>query len=470
MLQQLLCQQHQTIIEAIRIINENALGTVFVVDEQQKLLGILTDGDIRRLILDGIGLEAQVAAHTNTNFTYAHASEEIHEVLSKASQKVRIIPIVDEGFVVVDYFQYSNQLHLPVAAPNLEGNEFKYLVDAFLSTWISSAGDYIRRFEEDFSSYCECEYGVATSNGTTAIHLALLALGVGKGDEVIIPDFTFAATINAVLHAGATPVIVDINPDSWCIDVEEIKKAITPNTKAIIPVHIYGQPCDMEAIMAVAEAHHLWVVEDCAEAHGALYKGKKVGSFGHINCFSFFGNKVITTGEGGMCVTNDEKLRDTMKQYRDHGMSRNKKYWHDVVGYNYRMTNLQAAIGVAQLERIDQILANRKAIEEEYKQYFGHYPFIHFQRNDLPHRHKITWLVSATFSNNKRDTYLQLLKEKGIDSRPFFYPLSEMPLYQQFLFSNKNAKLIAARGINFPTVKPLESSAVEAMNEIFESS
>ena len=248
---------------------------------------------------------------------------------------------------LVDYACFDENIHISLAQPQLSGNEYKYLMDAFLSTWISSIGSYISRFEETFSNYCGVKYGIATSNGTTALHLALSALDIGSGDEVIVPDITFAATINAVLYTGAVPVIVDVEEDSWCIDPDEIEKAITPKTKAIIPVHIYGQPCNMDAICAIARKNNLYIIEDCAEAHGAEWKNGKVGSFGIISCFSFFGNKVITTGEGGMCITDSIELNEKMRILRDHGMSRKKKYYHEVIGFNYRMTNLQAAIGLS---------------------------------------------------------------------------------------------------------------------------
>ena len=267
----------------------------------------------------------------------------------------------------------------------------------------------------------------------------------------------YAATINTVLHANATPVIVDVEEDSWCINPSQIENAITPNTKAIIPVHIYGQVCDMKAIMKIASKHNLKIIEDCAEAHGAMYEGQKVGSFGDIGCFSFFGNKVITTGEGGMCVTNNQKLDNKMRMLRDHGMSNTKRYWHDVVGYNYRMTNLQAAIGLAQLERIEQIHKNRREYENTYKSILPASKFI-FQ-HDIKNRTRITWLVSILLNEDiDRSLFIEKLKEKGIDARTFFYPLSDMEIYKSFCknytpVSHKLSKI----GLNLPTYESLMS-------------
>jgi perosamine synthetase len=326
-----------------------------------------------------------------------------------------------------------------------------------MSTWISSSGEYIERFEKEFSKYSDCKFGSAVSNGTVALHLALVTLGIGKGDEVIVPDLTYAATINTVLHANATPVIVDVEDNSWCINPKEIENAITPKTKAIIPVHIYGQVCDMKGIIKIAKKHNLKVIEDCAEAHGAMYEGQKVGSFGDIGCFSFFGNKVITTGEGGMCVTNNQELDDKMRVLRDHGMSKTKRYWHDVVGYNYRMTNLQAAIGLAQLERIEEIHKNRREYENNYKNLLSSNKFL-FQ-NDIKNRTRITWLVSVLLAEDvDRDDFIQKLKDKGIDARTFFYPLSDMEIYNDFC---KNETPIAHKlsriGLNLPTYESLIS-------------
>lgn len=364
--------------------------------------------------------------------------------------------------------QYGKERVLPVAEPVLEGNEKEYLMEALSSTWISSAGRYITDFETAFARYCGMEYGVAVSNGTVALHLALAALGIGPGDEVIVPDFTFAATINAVLYTGATPVIVDIEPDSWCIDPEEIEAAITPRTKAVIPVHIYGQACDMGRICELAQKHGLKVVEDCAEAHGAECNGKKVGSLGDIGCFSFYGNKIITTGEGGMCITSDRTLEDTMRVLRDHGMRKERRFYHEAVGFNYRMTNLQAAVGVAQLEKFEEMLAWRSALEEKYRIRLADAQGVTLQRNDLPGRCKVTWLVSVLVDSACRDACISRLKEDGIETRPFFYPLSDMDVYQKYVFSCRNSKRIAAMGINLPTLKRMTDEDVERVSRTLE--
>jgi perosamine synthetase len=459
MIKNLICDYNNTLLEAMYIINENAMGVCFVVDEFNSLKGVATDGDIRRAILNHRSLDSPIVEILSDNFVYGYQSDSSDTLINKITEYINIIPIVDKNNQLVDYFKYSQQIHFPVAIPNLGGNEFKYLIDAFLSTWISSTGSYIDKFEDKFSSYSDCEYGVTVSNGTVALHVALVALGIGKGDEVIIPDLTFAATINAVLHANATPVIVDIEEKSWCIDPDEIEKSITSKTKAIIPVHLYGQVCDMDSIMNLAKQYSLKVIEDCAEAHGAMFKDNKVGSFGDIGCFSFYGNKVITTGEGGMCVTNSTELNDKLRLLRDHGMSKTRRYYHDVVGYNYRMTNLQAAIGLAQLERIDEIHKNRFSYEKLYRRIMSDSNF-EFQK-DLKNRKRITWLVCllvGSNNNNERDILIEQLKDNGIDARPFFYLLSDMDIYKKYSRAvNSSAKKISSYGINLPTYESLKS-------------
>ena len=453
----LLCDRENSLIEAMRIINENGKGICFVIDESKSLQGVVTDGDIRRALLNSVRLDEKVKKIVSKEFCYANINEHYDSLISKISDDVKIIPLVDDEFKVVDFFEYKQNLYFPVAIPNLAGNELKYLTDAFMSSWISSSGEYIEKFENEFAEYSDCAHGAAVSNGTVALHLALVALGIGEGDEVIVPDLTYAATINTVLHANATPVIVDVEESSWCIDPIQIEKAITRRTKAIIPVHLYGQACDMEAIMKIAKKYKLRVIEDCAEAHGAMFNEKKVGSFGDVGCFSFFGNKVITTGEGGMCVTNDTNLNERMRILRDHGMSKTKRYWHEVIGYNYRMTNLQAAIGLAQLERIEKIHNNRREYENNYKDSLPNHTFT-FQK-DLDGRRRITWLVCVLVCESmERDEYIKKLQDKGIDARPFFYPLSDMEIYKPYSQSRTPvAHKLSRSGLNLPTYGSLKS-------------
>lgn len=370
----------------------------------------------------------------------------------KDENRRKLLEIFNDEMYLAKNEEERKTAFIPIAEPQLGFEEFANLSDAYLSTWISSLGDYITSFENAFSTYCGRMYGVSTSNGTTALHLALAALEIGKGDEVIVPDITFAATINAVLYVGATPVIVDIEKDSWCINPTEIENAITEKTKAIIPVHIYGQPCDMERIMDIAKRHNIYVVEDCAEAHGAEFDGRKVGSFGNIACFSFFGNKVITSGEGGMCLTDSEELNSRMRVLRDHGMNKQFKYYHDRVGFNYRMTNMQAAIGLAQLQDINSKLIWRNELEMKYREAFKEIGEVHFQNSSIDKRTKVTWLVTAYVDSEiQRNRIMEQMKTDRIDARPFFVPLSHMKIYSDYCSSNKVSTDISKRGFNLPT-------------------
>jgi perosamine synthetase len=353
----------------------------------------------------------------------------------------------------------------PVAEPDIGEEELRKVVEAVKSGWISSKGGFIEEFERGFANYIGMKYGVAVSNGTAALHLALVALGIGPGDEVIVPDLTFAATINAVLHTGAKPVIVDIHPEYWCMDPDKLEKAITPKTKAIIPVHLYGHPCDMGAIIEIASKHNLYIIEDVAEAHGAEYKGRKVGSFGHISCFSFYGNKIITTGEGGMCLTNDEELANKMRILRDHGMNPKKRYWHDVIGFNYRMTNLQAAIGLAQLSKIGRFIEKKRKIAKIYAEELSSLEGI-LLHPEMPWAKCVYWLYSILIDSERtgitRDELEEKLEEKGIETRKFFYPLHEMPIYKKYAnFTYPVSSKVSQQGLNLPSSTKLSEEDVK---------
>ena len=265
------------------------------------------------------------------------------------------------------------------------------------------------------------------------MHLALLGLDIGPGDEVIVPTLTYIATANAVLYVGAKPIFIDSCSDNFNLDIAQIESKITDRTKAIIAVHLYGEPMPMKVLMALAEKHNLYVVEDAAEAHGAEVDGQKVGSFGHISTFSFFGNKIVTCGEGGAVLTGDEEMANRMAKLRSQGQSENKRFWHDVVGYNYRMTNLQAAVGVAQIEMLDWHLAQRDEISERYDQLLEGTERVHAISSAFNHR-RVCWLYPALVDLRPGVTIEKLidaLLENGIETRPFFYPLHTMEIHRQ---------------------------------------
>ncbi len=319
---------------------------------------------------------------------------------------------------------------IPVCEPVFDGNEAVYVADCMASGWVSSVGKYVTQFEEMFSAYCGVPYGIALTSGTTALHLALVALGIGHGDEVIIPDFTLIVSANVVIQTGARPVLVDVDPQTWCIDVTQIEAAITPATKAIMPVHMYGHPCDMVAINDIARRHNLYVIEDCAEAHGSEVNGERVGGLSDAGCFSFYGNKTLTTGEGGMIVCRDPVLADKLRLLRNQGF-REPRFVHDVVAFNYRMTNLQAAIGVAQTEKADDKVTRKRWIAQTYTELL-----LDCAELELPY--EASWakntywmygvLLNEGFGAGK-DAVMHHLKLRGVDTRSFFCPMHLQPVF-----------------------------------------
>lgn len=328
--------------------------------------------------------------------------------------------------------------------------ETAYVMEALKSGWVSSLGRYVDAFEEQFARYCGVRHAVSVSNGTVGLHLALKVLGIGEGDEVIIPDLTFVATANAVATAGARPVMVDVTPETWCIDPGRIAAAITPRTRAIIPVHLYGHPAGMLAIMALAKKHALHVIEDAAEAHGAAIDGKVTGSFGDMGVFSFYGNKIITSGEGGMITTNDAAIFQRARYLRDHAMSPDLRYWHTEVGYNYRMTNLQAALGLGQLEQIGDFIAERERLLSLYRAQLEPRGLVCNPRSGAQPVNWITCAVAKGLGRTRRDAVMALMRDGGVDSRPFFFPVSALPMY-----GAKEAHPVSAAlsedGFNLPT-------------------
>jgi len=356
---------------------------------------------------------------------------------------------------------------IPISQPCLGELERKYLIDAFDSGWISSIGRYIEEFEKSFAAYCGTVHAIAVSNGTVALHLALEGVGVKEGDEVIVPDLTFVATANAVRHANGVPVMVDVDPETLCMDPVAMERAITPKTRAVIPVHLYGHPSDMYRIMGIAKARGIDVVEDAAEAHGAEIGGKRVGSFGRCAIFSFYGNKIMTTGEGGMITTDDGELAGRLRLLRDHGMSKEKKYWHTEIGYNYRTTNLQAAIGLAQLQRIDSLIEQKRAVIERYRRNFS--GMMRVTLNPCKPGFKNTyWMLCLSFDGWKeqsRSASMAELKQRKIDTRPFFYPLSDMPMYGSLVHETPVAHELSYKGINLPSYVGISNEQIDYICE-----
>jgi len=358
-----------------------------------------------------------------------------------------------------------------VAEPEIGESELKKVTEAIKSGWVSSKGPFIEEFEEKFSKYIGLKHGIATSNGTTALHLALAALEIKHGDEVLVPTLTFASAANVVIYMRAKPVFIDSHPDYWCINPNKLEEKITKKTKAIMPVHLYGHPCDMDPIMKIAKTHNLYVIEDCAEAHGAKYKGKKVGTYGDIACFSFYGNKIITTGEGGICLTNNEDLAQKIRMFRDHGMDTQKKYWHLVVGFNYRMTNLQAAIGVAQLEKIDAFIERKRKIAKAYNYSLKNTQGI-ILPPEMPWAKNVYWLYSILIDAKKygigRDRLIEKMTKKDIETRQFFYPMHIMPPYKKYAVKCHFpiAEKLSSNGINLPSSVKLNEEEIHKIAQL----
>lgn len=357
---------------------------------------------------------------------------------------------------------------ISMANPVFNGNEKKYLDECIDTGWISSAGRFVSDFEKSFAEYCGTRYALTCSNGTVSLHLALLALGIGKDDEVIIPTLTYIATANAVTYCGAKPVFVDSEMNTWNIDPSKIEEKITSRTKAIMAAHLYGQSADMDPILEIAKKHNLYVIEDAAEAHGATYKGKKVGSIGDIGSFSFFGNKIITTGEGGMVVTNNKELYDKMKALRSQGMDPNKRYWHTMVAYNYRMTNMQAAVGLAQLENIEWHLSERKRVSDLYKKYLKDLSDYVEIPKEMDWGKHVYWMYSIILRDNvkiDRNLFMQNMEKDGIEMRPLFYPMHTMPPYYEENGNYPVAVHLGYRGINLPTHSLLKEEDIKFIVE-----
>jgi len=343
-------------------------------------------------------------------------------------------------------------MRIPIAEPDLTGNELKYVTDCVVTGWVSSIGSYVTAFEERMAAMCGRRYAIATSNGTTALHLALVVLGLGPGDEVIVPSMTFVATANVVSYTGATPVFADSEADYWQIDPAQIEALVTDRTRAIIPVDLYGHPVDADAIAAIARRHHLHVIEDAAEAHGAMYKGRPCGTLGDMSCFSFYGNKIITTGEGGMILTDDLAWCERARFLRDHAMSTTERYYHPEIGFNYRLTNIQAALGLAQMERLEEFVEIKRRNAARYAERLAGVPGI-VQHPQAEWAKSVYWMYSVLVTPGyplKRGELVAALKERGVDSRPFFRAIHTMPSHHRDHVLPV-AERLAQQGLNLPS-------------------
>jgi perosamine synthetase len=348
---------------------------------------------------------------------------------------------------------------IPVYKPDLGGNERRYVLECLDSTWISSLGAFIGKFEAAVGAATGARHAIAVCNGTVALHLALHCLDLGPGDEVIVPTFTYIASVNTIAQTGARPVFADARPSDWNIDPDDAARRITPRTKAILPVHLYGAPCDMTALTALAHRYGFHIIEDCAEALGTRRDGRHVGTYGIAGTFSFFGNKTVTCGEGGMVITNDDAYAARLRQTKGQGQSLTRRYWHEVLGFNYRMTNVAAAIGLAQMERLPDIAERKQAIARRYRELLGDLP-ITFQSLD-PGVESSYWLVSLLLpAGVDRDAVMAHMAGLGIETRPVFHCAHRMPMYARDDHFPV-AEDIAARGLSLPSYPTLSQEDLE---------
>lgn len=348
---------------------------------------------------------------------------------------------------------------IPILDTCLVGNEKKYVLEAIESGWVSSKGPFVGRFEQAFAEYLGIGFASSCSNGTAALHLAYQACGIKAGDEIIVPNLTFVATANAAAYLGAKPVFVDVDPNTWNMDPSQIEKKITSKTKAIVPVHLYGCPCDMKPIVEIGQKHGLRIIEDCAEAPGAQYRGKKAGTFGDCAAFSFFGNKIITTGEGGMVVSDDADLIECINFLKNHGQQPGKSYWHTEIAYNYRMTALQAAFGLGQLEGIETLIEKKIRIREYYEKKLAPLSKLRLQKSLDKSRH-VAWLNSLVTTGTDIGKFRDFLNQNGIETRPLFYPLNSLPMFktsERFPVTD----LVSKTGLSLPSGANLTQDQLE---------
>lgn len=356
-----------------------------------------------------------------------------------------------------------------MCVPLLKGKELEYLKNCIDTNWISSRGRYVEEFEQKFSAYCNCKYGVTTTNGTSSIHLTLRSLGLKKGDEVIVPAFTMIGSVFPIIYCGAKPVLVDSELGTWTIDVNRIEEKITEKTKAIMSVHIYGHPCDMDPILKIAKKHGLFVVEDAAEAHGAEYKGQKTGGIGDVGCFSFYANKIITCGEGGMMVTNDAAVAKRAMSLKDLAFEEGKErvYLHSEVGYNYRLTNLQAAVGLAQFEHIDEFVAMRRRNAQLYNGLLRDVAGLSLPVQEAWAKN-VHWMYAVLVESEfgvSRNVLMEELAKRGVETRPFFIPMNEQPVFKSMrLFEGEQypvAESLSRKGLYLPSSSGLKLEEIE---------
>ncbi len=455
-----------SIREAMERIEQGGLKTLLIVDENKKLLGVVTDGDIRRAFLSGKDDSALLKDIIIAKPIVALEGTPATELLDMMIEKdIYAIPLVDNQGVLKDITLLSELKSIPLSSPDITHKEVE-IINKVLATPFLSIGPEIKNFEKKMAGYIGTKYAIAVNSGTSGLHLCIKSLGIKDGDEVITTPFSFIASANSILFERAKPIFVDIDEKTLNMDASKIEEKITAKTKAILAVHIFGQPCQMDKIMEIAQKHNLAVIEDTCEAIGAEYKGRKVGSFGNVGVFSFYPNKPLTTSEGGMIVTNDENIAKLCRSMRNQGRDEDSdELCHKRLGYNYRMVEMSAALGVVQMERVNEILSKRQKVAELYNERLRKIEGIKIPYIALGN--KISWFVYVVkldekrFSRQDRDKILKKLKEKGIDCKAYFPPIHLEPFYADMFGYKKGSFPITERVSDLVIALPFYNNLTE---------
>jgi perosamine synthetase len=453
-----------TVQEALIKMNDSGLGVVFL-HSHRKIAGVLTDGDLRRSLLNGIELSDPALSIATRDFVSGAVTDEPFTLYGKFSDSVKKIPVLNEFGEIVRVASVQELGLIPLAEPNLGTRERELVLKTLETNWISSTGSFVSEFESLFGKYVGSKYAVAVSNGTQALALAMHSLGIGKDDEVLVPAFTFGATANSVIQVGAIPVFVDVEKDTFGIDPHQLKRSLSSKTRAIVVAHLYGKPAQIQKIMTFAAENNLFVIEDCAEAIGSLVDNLHVGTFGDAAAFSFFANKTLTTGEGGIVIFKDHEPFKLAMKIRSHGFSNSKKYWHEVWGTNMRLTNLQAAIGVAQVERVEELVERKIEIGESYTKNFEQLNQFDLELpKSFENEINSYWLYTMLLPNSidPKDV-VEYLSKYGIESRTLFFPLPRQPAFQihDRTISFPIAEEVHKRGISLPSSTKITNSELE---------
>jgi len=471
-LNELIIPESYNILKATKIIDLNGQGLGFVC-KNKKILGIVTDGDIRRFIYKSKSKKIRgqnIKKAMRKNYNYAYTNDSFDKIFSLLNETIKVIPIIDHKKNLVDFASSDKISNIPIYEPFLDFKEKEYVKKCMDTGWISSRGEFIRKFENKFEKVIKCKNSLSVNSGTSAITLSLLSIGMNPGDEVIVPNFTFMAPWNAVILLGGKPVPVDVELETMNIDAAKIEKKITKKTKAIIVVHLYGCPANLKEILKLTKKYKLFLIEDCAEAIGSYYKNKHVGLFGDVGTFSFYGNKTISTGEGGMVIFKNKQIFNKAKLIKNHGMDDKKRYFHSYLGSNFRMTNIQAAIGLAQLEKFKTILSKKKKLIDLYVATLKNcepITYIKSKKNSINSYWLFNILVKKE-SKIKRDRIINLLRKDGIDVRRGFFAANQQPLFKKY-FNKKekfpNSLYLSENLISLPSFPHLPKKTAESITK-----